>query len=120
MASAEVVGLALLAAHFIEHQIAQDGEHPGGKPCGRFIIPGSLPDADEYLLGDILCLRTVVQHTGHPVAYTEFWCLRTMHFHGGSVAIPDPQHQLGIFVWFRRRHVLCFIHEIPFYKPRIR
>lgn len=50
------------AAHFIENKVSRDGQEPGGEFGRRVVTRGTLPDADEDLLGDILGVRIPTEH----------------------------------------------------------
>jgi hypothetical protein len=65
------------AAHFIEDEIAGDRHEPGGELCSWLVARGRFPDANKYLLPNVLCLGRVAEHS----------CRRTHH------AMLMPRHQ---------------------------
>lgn len=53
-----------VAPHFVEDQVAGDGEKPGGEFCGGIVAGCALPDSNEDLLGNVLRIRLAAEHLG--------------------------------------------------------
>ena len=89
------------AAAFIEDEIAQNGEKPGGKLSGGLVAMRAFPDPEENLLGDVV---GIIQAAEHAAGRADDHAL--MHFHqllkGVHVSFTDTQHQPDVFFIVRK------------------
>jgi len=91
-------GMTGAAAKFVEAKVAGDGKEPGGKFGGLLITAAGFIDLQEYVLGQILGFRLIVE-----IAENEVHDLLFVLIHefgkGGAVAALHAEHECGIGVW---------------------
>lgn len=97
---------ATTAAGFVEDEITGDGVEPGGEFGGRFVAWCAFPDPNEDLLGNIVGVIHISEHSGHGSndgALMKFDEL----LKGPDVAVFDLEHELGADVFSRHTILPC-------------
>lgn len=97
---------ATAATGFVENEISGDCVEPGGEFGGGFVARGAFPDADEDLLGDVVGIVDVPEHSGYGPddgALVEFDEL----LEGLDVAVFDLEHELSADILRRHKIRLC-------------
>lgn len=89
---------ASAAAHFIEDEVAGDGEQPGGEFGAGFVARGGTPDADKDLLGHVVGIVEVVEHAHHRSNHGALMGLHQL-FKGAGIPFFDAEHQAHIFLF---------------------
>ena len=76
----------------VEHEVARDSEKEGGEFGGGLVSLGGLPEPDEDLLGDILCVWGLVSHLGDGAKHG-LLVLFDKASEGRFIAASDQRHQ---------------------------
>ena len=97
---------ATAATGFVENEVSGDCVEPGGEFGGGFVARGAFPDADEDLLGDVVGIVDVSEHSGYGSddgALVEFDEL----LEGLDIAVFDLEHELSADIFRRHKIRLC-------------
>lgn len=97
---------ATAATGFVENKISGNGVEPSRELGGGFVARRAFPDADEDLLGDVVSIIDVPEHSGYGAndgALVEFNEL----LEGPNVALFDLEHELGADIFRRHQVRLC-------------
>ena len=97
---------AAAATGFVENEISGNRVEPGGELGGGFVARRAFPDADEDLLGDVVGIINVPEHSCHGSddgALVEFDEL----LEGLDVAVFDLEHELSADILRRHKIRLC-------------
>ena len=97
---------AAAATGFVENEVSGDRVKPGRELGGGFVARRAFPDADEDLLGDVVGIIDVPEHSCHGSddrALVEFDEL----LEGLDVAVFDLEHELSADILRRHKIRLC-------------